>query len=172
MDKTVTVLVERQVMHPLIGKVVTRTKKYHAHNEGNDAKMGDMVVIEECRPLSKTKAWKVARARGAGPRRSRCAGGTKPAILVLLNRGLCCSRPRLRGRRLSLGAREAAFPGGRPAASRSQAAPNARAQSSYTPTNAAFASDQPAHPCDGGGRRIQDWPDGPLPAGLSWRETQ
>lgn len=61
MEKTVTVLVERQVMHPVIGKVVKRTKKYHAHNEGNDAKVGDKVVIEECRPISKTKAWKVAR---------------------------------------------------------------------------------------------------------------
>jgi small subunit ribosomal protein S17 len=63
MDKTVTVVVERQVMHPTIGKVVKRTKKYHAHNEGNDAKMGDRVVIEECRPISKTKAWKVARVQ-------------------------------------------------------------------------------------------------------------
>jgi small subunit ribosomal protein S17 len=61
MDKTVTVLVERQVMHPVIGKVVSRTKKYHAHNDGNDAKMGDKVVIEECSPISKTKAWKVAK---------------------------------------------------------------------------------------------------------------
>ena len=61
MEKTVTVLVERAVMHPTIGKVVSRTKKYHAHNEGNDAKMGDRVVIEECRAISKTKAWKVAR---------------------------------------------------------------------------------------------------------------
>ena len=61
MDKTVTVLVERQVMHPTIGKVVSRTKKYHAHDEANDAKMGDKVVIEECKPISKTKAWKVAR---------------------------------------------------------------------------------------------------------------
>ena len=61
MDKTVTVLVERQVMHPVIGKVVRRSRKYHAHNEANDAKMGDTVVIEECRPLSKTKAWKVAK---------------------------------------------------------------------------------------------------------------
>jgi small subunit ribosomal protein S17 len=61
MDKTVTVVVERQVMHPVIGKVVNRTKKYHAHNEGNDAKVGDKVVIEECRPISKSKAWKVAR---------------------------------------------------------------------------------------------------------------
>jgi small subunit ribosomal protein S17 len=61
MDKTVTVVVERQVMHPVIGKVVKRSKKYHAHNEGNDAKMGDKVVIEECRPISKSKSWKVAR---------------------------------------------------------------------------------------------------------------
>jgi len=61
MDKTVTVLVERQVMHPVIGKVVRRSKKYHAHNEGNDAKMGDKVVIEECRPISRSKSWKVAR---------------------------------------------------------------------------------------------------------------
>lgn len=61
MNLTVTVLVERQVMHPTIGKVVTRTKKYHAHNEGNRVHLGDTVVIEECRPISKTKAWKVAR---------------------------------------------------------------------------------------------------------------
>jgi small subunit ribosomal protein S17 len=61
MDKTVTVLVERQVMHPVIGKVVNRTKKYHAHNDGNDAKVGDKVVIEECSPISKTKSWKVAK---------------------------------------------------------------------------------------------------------------
>ncbi len=61
MDKTVTVLVERQVMHPTIGKVVTRTKKYHAHNDNNDAKQGDRVVIEECKPISKTKAWRVAK---------------------------------------------------------------------------------------------------------------
>jgi small subunit ribosomal protein S17 len=61
MDKTVTVVVERQVMHPVIGKVVKRTKKYHAHDEANDAKVGDRVVIEECSPISKTKAWKVAR---------------------------------------------------------------------------------------------------------------
>ena len=61
MEKTVTVLVERQVMHPVIGKVVRRTRKYHAHNEGNEAKTGDTVLIVECRPISKTKAWKVAK---------------------------------------------------------------------------------------------------------------
>jgi len=61
MDKTVTVVVERQMKHPVIGKVVRRSRKYHAHNEANDARMGDTVVIEECRPISKTKSWKVAR---------------------------------------------------------------------------------------------------------------
>lgn len=59
MDNTVTVLVERRVKHPLIGKVITRSKKYHAHNENNEAREGDLVVIEECRPISKTKAWRV-----------------------------------------------------------------------------------------------------------------
>ena len=58
MEKTVTVLVERQLMHP-IGKVIRRAKKYHAHNEGNDAKMGDTVAIAESRPLSRRKRWVV-----------------------------------------------------------------------------------------------------------------
>lgn len=59
MAKTVTVLVERRVKHPLYGKFVTRTKKYHAHDENGDFHDGDLVEIEECRPLSKTKAWRV-----------------------------------------------------------------------------------------------------------------
>ena len=61
MNKTVTVLVERRVMHPVLGKVVRRTKKYHAHSEQNEFKTGDTVMIEETRPLSKTKAWKVTK---------------------------------------------------------------------------------------------------------------
>ena len=61
MDKTVTVLVERRVPHPLYGKFVGRSKKYHAHDEKNECHTGDMVVIEECRPLSKTKAWRVVK---------------------------------------------------------------------------------------------------------------
>jgi len=61
MNKTITVLVERRVTHPLYGKIVTRSKKYHAHDETNECKTGDLVTIEECRPLSKTKAWRVAR---------------------------------------------------------------------------------------------------------------
>ena len=58
-DKTVTVLVERKVKHPLYGKIIRRSKKYHAHDEGNEFKPGDTVRIEETRPLSKTKTWKV-----------------------------------------------------------------------------------------------------------------
>ncbi|MFM1977860.1 MAG: ribosomal protein [Pseudomonadota bacterium] len=61
MDKTVTVLVERKVKHPLIGKVIRRSNKFHAHDETNECKEGDLVVIEESRPLSKTKTWKVSK---------------------------------------------------------------------------------------------------------------
>src|SRR5258708_3914226 len=61
MDKTVTVLVERRVTHPMYGKIVTRSKKYHAHDEKNECGEGDLVVIEECRPISRTKAWRIAR---------------------------------------------------------------------------------------------------------------
>ncbi len=61
MDKTVTVLVERKVKHPLIGKVVRRSNKFHAHDETNQCKEGDLVVIEESRPLSKTKTWVVSK---------------------------------------------------------------------------------------------------------------
>ena len=61
MDKTVTVLVERRVKHPLYGKVVARSRKYHAHDEKNEFKEGDLVEIEACRKLAKTKAWRVKR---------------------------------------------------------------------------------------------------------------
>ena len=59
MDKTVTVNVERQFPHPLYGKAVKRTKKYHAHDENNEYQVGDVVRITETRPLSKTKRWRV-----------------------------------------------------------------------------------------------------------------
>ena len=59
MDKTVTVLVERKVKHPMYGKVMVRSKKYHAHNEGNAARAGDLVEIVETRPVSRTKTWAV-----------------------------------------------------------------------------------------------------------------
>lgn len=61
MQKTVTVLVERRVKHPLYGKVMIRSRKYHAHDENNEFRPGDLVTIEECRPLSRTKAWTVIR---------------------------------------------------------------------------------------------------------------
>jgi small subunit ribosomal protein S17 len=61
MNKTVTVLVERRVKHPLYGKVVTRSNKYHAHDENDEYKIGDLVEIEACRKLAKTKAWRVKR---------------------------------------------------------------------------------------------------------------
>ena len=56
-DKTIVVLVERRFTHPVMKKTVRRTKKYHAHDENNVAKSGDIVRIEECRPLSKNKTW-------------------------------------------------------------------------------------------------------------------
>ncbi|OWY40747.1 MULTISPECIES: 30S ribosomal protein S17 [unclassified Chromobacterium] len=59
MDKTVTVLVERKVKHPIYGKIIRRSKKFHAHDENNEFKAGDIVVISESRPLSKTKSWVV-----------------------------------------------------------------------------------------------------------------
>jgi small subunit ribosomal protein S17 len=58
-DKTVVVLVERKVKHPLYGKIIRRSKKYHAHDEGNEYKAGETVRIEETAPMSKLKTWKV-----------------------------------------------------------------------------------------------------------------
>ena len=58
-DKTVTVLVERKVKHPLYGKIIRRSKKYHAHDEDNAIKAGETVRIEETKPISKLKTWKV-----------------------------------------------------------------------------------------------------------------
>jgi small subunit ribosomal protein S17 len=61
MDKTVTVLIENRTKHPLYGKIIVRSRKYHAHDEANTAKEGDLVEIQEGRPVSKTKAWTVTR---------------------------------------------------------------------------------------------------------------
>jgi small subunit ribosomal protein S17 len=58
-DKTVVVLIERKVAHPVYGKIIRLSKKYHAHDENNVVKAGDMVRIEECAPISKLKTWKV-----------------------------------------------------------------------------------------------------------------
>lgn len=59
MDKTITVLVERRVKHPLYGKFIRRSTKVHAHDEDNACSPGDWVTVEQCRPLSKTKTWRL-----------------------------------------------------------------------------------------------------------------
>ena len=64
MDKTVTVLVERRVMHPLYKKFIRKSKKYAAHDDANLCKEGDVVQIEECPPISKRKAWLVVARNG------------------------------------------------------------------------------------------------------------
>jgi len=68
MNKTITVLVERVIKHPKYGKYIKRSSKIHAHDEENSCQAGDVVTIEQCRPLSKTKAWRlhniVSRANG------------------------------------------------------------------------------------------------------------
>ncbi|CAM5790503.1 30S ribosomal protein S17 [Rhizobacter fulvus] len=60
-SKTITVLIERRTKHELYGKIVAKSSKYHAHDENNEYKMGDVVEIAETRPISKTKAWTVTR---------------------------------------------------------------------------------------------------------------
>ena len=58
MDKSITVVIDRFVKHPLYGKFVRKSTKVHAHDENNECKTGDVVVVEQCRPLSKTKNWR------------------------------------------------------------------------------------------------------------------
>src|SRR5690348_8334447 len=86
MDKTVTVLVDRRVMHPLYKKFIRRSKKYAAHDEANVCKVGDVVRIEECRPISKRKAWLVIERNGAAldrgiyaPAAARATAGSETA---------------------------------------------------------------------------------------------
>ncbi len=66
-DKTIVVRVERRVKHPLYGKIIRLSKKYHAHDEGNAFKLGEQVRIEECAPVSKLKSWTVLDRVGAAP---------------------------------------------------------------------------------------------------------
>ena len=61
MDKTITVLIERRVKHPIYGKYVSKSSKLKAHDENNECKAGDVVTIEESRPLSKTKSWSLVK---------------------------------------------------------------------------------------------------------------
>jgi small subunit ribosomal protein S17 len=61
MDKTITVVIDRQVQHPLYEKIIRRRSKLHAHDENNECAEGDLVMIEECRPLSRTKSWRLVK---------------------------------------------------------------------------------------------------------------
>lgn len=61
MHKSITVLIERRVKHPKYGKIINRSTKLHVHDENNECGMGDVVVIEQCRPISKTKAWRLVK---------------------------------------------------------------------------------------------------------------
>ncbi|MCW8902801.1 MULTISPECIES: 30S ribosomal protein S17 [Sedimenticola] len=61
MDKSITVLVERKVKHPIYGKFIRRSTKVHAHDEANECGIGDVVVVEQCRPLSKSKTWRLVK---------------------------------------------------------------------------------------------------------------
>lgn len=61
MDKTITVVIERKIKHPVYGKYVKRTTKLHVHDENNECGTGDIVMIEQCRPLSKTKSWRLVK---------------------------------------------------------------------------------------------------------------
>jgi small subunit ribosomal protein S17 len=65
MDKTITVLVDRRVMHPLYKKFIRKSKKYAAHDEANVCKIGDLVRIEECAPISKRKTWTLVERNGS-----------------------------------------------------------------------------------------------------------
>ena len=66
-EKTIVVLVERKVKHPLYGKIIRRSKKYHAHDEANSVKEGAIVRIEECAPISKNKTWRLVADAAAAP---------------------------------------------------------------------------------------------------------
>ena len=61
MDKTITVMVERLVRHPVYGKYIRRSTKLHAHDENNECQQGDLVMVEQCRPLAKTKSWRLVK---------------------------------------------------------------------------------------------------------------
>jgi small subunit ribosomal protein S17 len=61
MDKTITVVIERLVRHPVYGKYMRRSTKLHAHDESNECRTGDLVMIEQCRPLARTKAWRLVK---------------------------------------------------------------------------------------------------------------
>ena len=77
-DKTVVVKIERRVKHPLYGKIIRRSKRYHAHDENNMFKLGDAVRIEETRPFSKLKTWRVLGRSETGARSTSSASSPSP----------------------------------------------------------------------------------------------
>ena len=79
MDKTITVSVERRIMHPLYKKFIRRSKKYAAHDEANVCQVGDTVRIEECAPISKRKTWTVVTRNGQPFVQDGSQGGSSPA---------------------------------------------------------------------------------------------
>jgi len=60
-DKSATIMIERRIKHPLYGKIIKRSTKLHVHDEANECNKGDTILIEECRPMSKTKSWKLVK---------------------------------------------------------------------------------------------------------------
>jgi len=60
-DKSATIIIERRIKHPLYGKIITRSTKLHVHDEANECSKGDTILIEECRPMSKTKSWRLVK---------------------------------------------------------------------------------------------------------------
>ena len=67
MDKTITVSIERQLRHPIYGKYISRRTKVHAHDENNECRQGDLVMLEQCRPLSRTKSWRLMKILERAP---------------------------------------------------------------------------------------------------------
>ncbi len=60
-DKSVTIMIERRIKHPMYGKFIKRSTKLHIHDEANECNKGDTILVEECRPMSKTKSWKLVK---------------------------------------------------------------------------------------------------------------
>lgn len=67
MNKTITVSIERQLRHPMYGKFISRRTKVHAHDESNECRQGDLVMLQECRPISRTKAWRLMKILERAP---------------------------------------------------------------------------------------------------------
>ena len=83
-DKTITVKVERKVRHPLYGKIMKRTTKVHAHDESNDASIGDIVTVKECRPISKSKTWGTRPSKMCAASVFPCMAATQVSIFGIM----------------------------------------------------------------------------------------